>query len=147
MKTIERHISLTEEEKEKLLKVVVTGKPSEILYANILLMSDKGFTPKRISEALSTTKQTVNTVKQRYFQEGAEKCLIRKNTGKAPYPAKITGEVEAKVVALACMQAPQGKSRWTLQLLADKTVELNILDSISYESVNTILKKHNLSLT
>ena len=147
MKTITRPVVLTDEEKAKLLSVVSNGKPKEILHSNILLMSDKGFTPKKISEALSTSKQTVNTIKQHYFKEGIERCLVRKNAGKAPYSAKITGEVEAKVVALACTQAPQGKSRWALQLLADKAVELKIIDSISHESINTILKKHNLSLT
>ena len=147
MKTITNPVLLHEEERNKLLDIVNSGNPKEILYANILLMSDKGVAPKRVSELLNTTKQTVNNVKQRYFEGGVKKCMIRKNAGKAPYPAKITGDVEAKIVALACSQAPKGRSKWTLQLLADKSVELKYIESITDVSVMTVLKKHKLSLT
>jgi len=147
MKTITNHIVLSQEEKERLLQILSNGKPNHILYANILLMSDKGFPPKRIVEALSTTKQTVNNVKQRYLRGDIDKCLVRKNAGKAPYPAKITGDVEAKIIALACSKAPEGRIKWTLNLLAEKTVELKYIDSISDVSVMNVLKKHNLNLT
>ncbi len=149
MRKVENHIKLSQEERAKLVAVIHGGKASEILHANILLMCDenaKMFTPKQIAEALNTTKQTINKVKQRYFEVGIDKCLIRKNAGRAPIPPKITGDVEAKIIALACSQAPKGSARWTLRLLADKSVELKIIDSISYESVGTLLKKHNLSL-
>jgi len=147
MKKIEKPIELGQAEREKLLMVLEKGTPKEILYANILLMSDKGFTPKKIAEALNTTKQTVNNVKQKYFTHGLGKCLVRKNAGKAPYAPKITGDVEAKIVTLACSSPPEGRSSWALRLLADKAVELQYIDAISYVSVATILKKHNLSLT
>ena len=146
MKTIEKHIILTNDERGKLLKVLSSGKPNEILYANILLMSDKGFAPKKVAEALNTTKQTVNTAKQRFFEQGVEKCLVRKNAGKAPYASKITGDVEARIIALACSTVPDGRNRWTLRLLADKSVELQIANGLSHDAIGKLLKKHNLSL-
>ena len=146
MKTIKNHVSLSEEEEKKLRKILETGKPNEIRAANILLMSGKGFTPKKIAESLSTTKQTVNNVKQRFFKLGVDKCMIRKNAGVAPFAPKITGDVEAKITTIACSTPPQGRTRWTLELIANETVRLNILDSISGASVHTVLKKTNLSL-
>lgn len=147
MNTVSKHVNLSEEEKNKLMELLTAGKPNEILYANIILMSDRKFTPKTICAALNTSKQTVNMAKRRYLAEGADKFTIRRNAGKAPMPPKLTGEVEAKIVALACMQPPEGRTRWTLELLSDKTVELRYIDSITPMSVSRILKKRNLSLT
>jgi hypothetical protein len=146
MNRIQKWITLSGEDEEKLLKILSCGKPREILHANILLMCGKGYPPKVIVKALSTTKQTVNNVKQRYIKIGIDKFAVRANAGKAPYPAKITGDVEARIVALACSQPPNGYVRWTLRLLADKSVELQYIDEISYVSVGSVLKKHNLNL-
>jgi len=147
MKTIEKHVELTEAERARLIKATKSGTAKEILYANIILMCSRKQAPKKISEALDISKQTVNNVKQRFFHDGVDKFTVRRNAGKAPYPAKITGEVEAKVVALACSEAPAGNTRWTLKLLSDKTVELGYIDSITQMSIGRLLKKHNLSLT
>jgi hypothetical protein len=73
--------------------------------------------------------------------------LQRKKRETPPVEAKITGEVEAKIVALGCSQPPEGRARWTLRLLAEKAVELEIIGEISHSSVGSVLKKHNLSLT
>ena len=76
-----------------------------------------------------------------------EAYLTRKKRETPPVPAKVDGRVEAEIVALACSEAPEGHSRWTLRLLAEKAVSLNIVDSISYVRVQQILKKRNISLT
>ena len=82
-----------------------------------------------------------------YCEKGLEATINRKKRETPPVPAKVTGEVEAHVIALACGQPPDGYSKWTLRLLADRTVELGYIDSISHVTVSTILKKTNLSLT
>lgn len=152
MKTIERNIELTMEERDFLTKLVRGRKSSgkEILHANILLGSDIGrgsfLAPTKLAVALNTSKQTVIGIKKRYFSGGIVSAVFRKKRAHPPVPAKITGDVEAKVIALACSKAPEGRNRWTLRLLADKSVELKYIESISYKSVETLLKKHNLSL-
>jgi len=168
MKTIEKHVVLSEDAKTTLLqvlngkpvfeekqvsgkgekKIILSGKnPKAILHANILLMSSNSVTPKKVAESLSTSQETVREVKNRFFNLGVPQCLVRKNAGKAPYPPKITGEVEANITKIACSQTPDGRSRWTLALIADKAVELKVINAISRTSVGTVLKKTNLSLT
>lgn len=94
-----------------------------------------------------TTPTTVQTVRASYCDKGLEATVNRKKRETPPVPAKVTGEVEAHIIALACSDSPEGYSRWTLRLLADKTVEMGYIDSISYVTISTILKKTNLSLT
>jgi len=100
-----------------------------------------------IARIIGVSRQTVNDAK-RDFSAAAETAsfLQRKPLEKPPIEPKITGEVEAKIVAIACSPPPEGKARWTLEMLADRTVELKILDSISQMSVHRTLKKHNLGL-
>jgi len=152
MKKIEKNIELTDSERELLLAIIKTGKrkSKEILHANILLQSDVGakmtLTPTQIVKALNTSKQTVANVKNAYFDGGIERAVFRKKRETAPVEPKITGDIEAKIITLACNKAPDGRNRWTLRLLADKCVELQFIDSISYKSIEKVLKKHNLSL-
>ena len=94
-----------------------------------------------------TTPTTVQTVRASYCKNGLEATINRKKRETPPIPAKVTGEVEAHIIALACGQPPEGYSKWTLRLLANKTVELGYIESISHVTVSTILKKTNLSLT
>ena len=82
-----------------------------------------------------------------YCKNGLEATINRKKRETPPIPAKVTDEVEAHIIALACGQPPDGYSKWTLRLLANKTVELGYIESISHVTVSTILKKTNLSLT
>ena len=93
---------------------------------------------------VGVSRQTVNDAK-RDFLAGAtiSVFLQRKKRETPPVPPKLTGELEARVIALACGKVPQGYARWTLQLLADKCVELRYCDSISHTSIGTLLKKHN----
>ncbi len=144
-------IELSDQDKAELIDIVTKGKsPARtILRANILLASDrrseKYMTVSEISKAYHTTPTTVQNVRTSYCEKGLEATIKRKKRETPPVPAKVTGEVEAHVIALACGEPPEGYSKWTLRLLANKTVELGYIDSISHVTVSTILKKTNLS--
>ena len=153
MPSVKYVIELSNQEKVRLMEIVKKGSsPARtILRANILLASDKQndkyMTVSEIANAYRTTPTTVQTVRASYCKKGLEATITRKKRETPPIPAKVTGEVEAHIIALACGQPPEGYSRWTLRLLADKTVELGYIESISHVTVSTILKKTNLSLT
>lgn len=151
-KQVEKHVMLLQEQREYLLKTIHTGKAKESLHAHILLLLDENYfkgnqKPQKVADVLNVSKQTVNNVKQRYLNEGLESALRRKNVGKAPFESKFTGDVEARIIALACSKSPEGTARWTLRMLSDKVVELKILNKVSHTAINSLLKKHNLSLT
>ena len=149
MPSIKYVIELSAEEKAKLTEIVTKGNsPARtILRANILLTSDrqseKYMTVSEISKAYHTTPTTVQNVRASYCGKGLEATIHRKKRETPPVPAKVTGEVEAHVIALACGEPPEGYAKWTLQLLANKTVELGYIDSISHTTIRTILKKTN----
>ena len=153
MPSLKYVIELSGQDKAELIDIVTKGKsPARtILRANILLASDRRseryMTVSEISKAYHTTPTTVQTVRASYCEKGLEATINRKKRETPPVPAKVTGEVEAHVIALACGEPPEGYSRWTLRLLADKTVELGYIESISHVTISTILKKMNLSLT
>ena len=153
MPSIKYVIELSNQEKVRLMEIVKKGNsPARtILRANILLASDKQsdkyMTVSEIANAYRTTPTTVQTVRASYCKKGLEATITRKKRETPPIPAKVTGEVEAHVIALACGQQPEGYSKWTLRLLANKTVELGYIESISHVTVSNILKKTNLSLT
>ena len=153
MPSIKYVIELSNQENVRLMEIVKKGNsPARtILRANILLASDKQndryMTVSEIANAYRTTPTTVQTVRASYCKKGLEATITRKKRETPPIPAKVTGEVEAHIIALACGQPPEGYSKWTLRLLADKTVELGYIESISHVTVSTILKKTNLSLT
>ena len=117
--------------------------------ANILLMSDsnagKPMTQEEISKRCGVSDVTVFNTLRDYCTNGIEYALTFKRT-KATNPPIVTGDAEARIIALACGKAPDGRVRWTTRLLAEKIVELNILDKVSRETVRTTLKKHSLSL-
>lgn len=89
---------------------------------------------------------TVFRIRRRFVEEGLEAAIFRKHAGTRLY-RKLDGEAEAKLIAVACSEAPEGRSRWTLRLLANRLVTLEVVDSISPECVRTTLKKTNLSHT
>ena len=96
---------------------------------------------------LGISRQTVNDVRNDYLKiKNVSKFLQRKKRETPPIQPKITGEVEARIIALACSEAPQGYARWTLKLLAEKSVQLHYIDTISPMSICNVLKKRNLSL-
>ena len=146
-------VSLSATERKQLAKIVKSGKmPARtILRANILLAVDKnGKSPMTVQEAaiaFSTSSTTVQNVRTAYGERGLDTTLQRKKRETPPVEAKVTGEVEAHVIALACGDPPKGYAKWTLRLLADKSVRLGYIDSISHTQVGRILKKTNISLT
>ncbi len=142
-------VRLTDEEIEYLSETVTKGKAAayKIKHANILLKADadvSGWNDGQISEAFSVHECTVAGVRQRFVEEGLEAALGRKKQS-APSRARIPdGEGEARLIAPGRGEPPEGHSRWTLRLLADKAVELEIADSVSYETVRQTLKKNEL---
>lgn len=148
-------IYLTEEEQKYLHNIVKAGvhPAKEIIRARVLLMLDR--TGKRdhvrynrTAEYAGISVQAVYNMRDEFLEShDIEKYLTRKKRETPPVPAKVDGEVEARIVALACSKAPEGHARWTLRLLAEKAVELNIVESISYVRIQQLLKKRNISLT
>ena len=140
-------VTLTEQEREELLKIIKKGKHTSQTYRNayILLNADIGeysdkMTNDQISKVLKVGMRTIDRVKKRFVEEGFESCLVRKRSSRK-YERKIDGEVEAHLLSISCGEPPKGFSRWSLRLLADKMVELNYVENISHESVRTLLKK------
>src|SRR5262249_11304531 len=116
----------------------------------ILLKADAAaggpaWTDDRIAEAVEVTLRTVERVRQRFVEQGLEAALVRKKQDRPSRERKLDGADEARLIALACSEPPQGRSAWTLQLLADKLVELRVVDTISDETVRQVLKKTNSS--
>lgn len=140
-------VILKPQEREYLKKLISrgTGKARKLTRCHILLMADEQKTDTQITEALHVAMNTVFRIRQRYATKGLESALNEQP--RSGQPPKFSGKQQAKITAIACSKAPEGRSRWTLRLLADKVVELDIVDSISYKSVENILKKTNLSLT
>lgn len=144
------HVTLTEEEYKYLNELTRKGTASaqKIQHAQIILKLDETFNEKpwpveRISQAYGACVTTVITIAQRFVEGGLDAALNRKKQLNRHH--KITGEVEAHIVAIACSQAPEGREKWTLQMIADRLVELKVIDSISATAVGTTLKKTSLS--
>jgi transposase len=142
------HVRLKKMERKRLLDIVSKGSASAkaIMHANVLLSADEINSDVRKSEAeiaalYHVNPQTVHTIRRRYSEKGLGAALSRKKRETPPVAPKITGEVEAKIIALSCGVPPEGRSRWSLRLLADKAVELQYIDSISHEAVGRLLKK------
>lgn len=145
-------IELNETERKILMDIVKKGNsPARtIMRANILLASDRGnkyMTVAEIAATFNTTPTTVHNVRTSYVNRGLEATINRKKRETPPVPAKVTGDIEARIIALACGEPPEGYSRWSVRLIAEKCVELNYINSISHMTVSRILKKTNLSLT
>lgn len=145
-------VTLTKEEREVLNKLVSRGKHNsqKILNALILLGCDEGefqknrSTNEEMARILNISMKKIDRVKKRFVEEGFDIALNGRK-GNRIYPRKVDGDFEAHLVALSCSEPPEGFSRWSLRLLADKVVELNYIDSISHEAVRRLLKKTNLS--
>ena len=145
-----QHINLTNHERTELSQLIKSGKHSARVLgrARILLLLDRSQGEKRklqeVADVMQTSMGTVSNVKKRYLAGGLEHGLYeRPRPGAVP---NITGEVEAHLIALTCSDPPEGRARWTLRLLADKLVELELVETISHVAVRDALKKTNLSL-
>lgn len=134
-------VNLTPEEHQKLVDLTKKGKNSArvLKRAQILLLADQGYQDEAIASMLMVGESTVHRTRQRYVEEGVELALSeRPRKGREK---KLTPEVEAFLIATACSDPPSGRESWTMQLLADKLVSLEIIDSVSDETVRTTLKK------
>jgi transposase len=145
-------VKLTKSEAEELMGIINKGSHTSQTFrtAYILLNCDEGnysekVTNEQISKVLKVGMRTVDRVKKKFIEEGFEACLDRRATSRI-YERKTDGDVEAKLVKLCCSEPPKGFAKWSLRLLADKMVELNYVESISYVTVRSVLKKTNLSL-
>ena len=134
-------VELTPDERDHLKDFVRRGKQSarRITRARILLHADAGRTDEQIWTALQIGKSTVERTRQRFVEEGLEAALSERP--RPGQPRKLNGKQEALLVALACSDPPQGRQKWTMQLLADRLVELKVVDSIADETVRRVLKK------
>jgi transposase len=141
-------VTLTAEERRWLTGLVSAGKRSAltITRARILLKADQAdggpaWGDARIAEALDCGRRTVERVRQRFVERGLEPALGRKPQNLPSRARKFDGAAEARLIALACSPPPRGRARWTLKLLADKLVELEVFESVSDEAVRRVLKK------
>mgnify|MGYP005849978547 CR=1 FL=1 len=139
-------VKLTPKERKRLLSIVIKGvnKAAVIRRAHILLKSDEGKTDREISALLYVSQDTVRNTRVRFCQDGLEAALHDK-----PHPPRGTvldAQQEAYLVAVACSDPPAGHERWTMELLAQRLIQDEVVVSISAETVRLVLKKTNLSL-
>ena len=152
MKKYRVELSLEEREQLEHVRKKERGAAYRRTHAEILLLADQSpggpaWRDERIAEAVGVHRRTVENVRQRLVEQGLTAALERKKRETPPVPPKVTGDKEARIIALACSQAPEGHSRWTLSLLAERLVELEEFDAISRTSIAAVLKKMNFSLT
>jgi len=143
-------VRLKEAERNQLKEVVTKGKTAayKIKHANILLAADingPAWQDEAIAQAYSVSLSTIGRIRQRFVEKGWEMALGRKQQEYPSNPPRFDGASEARLIALSCSQPPEGYNRWTLKLLADKVVEMEIVEQVSYETVRQTLKKTNLS--
>ena len=132
--------SETEREQLRRLLQLAVHPPTRILLKADQSPEGPGWVDEKIAEAVETSQPTVSRVRKQYFEEGLEAALNR-GAPNREYQRKLDGEQEARLVALACSEPPEGQARWSLRLLADKLVELEIVEEVSYQTVRRTLKK------
>jgi len=147
-------VKLSDTERERLNTLIHSGKhpARQLTKARILLKADaseagEGWSDSRIAAALDTSIDTVARTRQQLVEEGFESVLTRKHSPASARPRIFDGAAEAKLIALACSKPPKGRARWTLQLLEEAVVELNIVERASDNTIGRTLKKTRSSLT
>lgn len=143
-------VRLTAEERVGLHSIVSKGTASakRIVHAQVILKVDADgphWTDEQAADAFSVHPNTVRSIRERFVEEGLELALNRKKRAPSSKGPKLDGAKEARLIAMACGPAPEGRARWTLRLLANRLVELKVTDTISYETVRRTLKKTNSS--
>jgi transposase len=149
-------VELSEKEREYLHKLISSGSaPARKLNrARILLKTDIGnhaeaqeaLNDRQIAQMLETSIATVQRARERFYEGGLQTALERSKPDRV-YRRSLEGRAEAHLIALACSEPPRGRDRWSLRLLADKAVELGIVEKVSHETIRKTLKKTNSSLT
>jgi transposase len=142
-------VILTQTERDKLKGLIAAGTAParKLTHARILLKADQSpegpaWVDEEVAEAVEVSQPTVSRVRKQYFEEGMEVALNRRPPNRE-YHRKLDGYQEARLIALACSQPPEGQARWSLRLLADRMVELEVVEEISYQTVRRTLKKTN----
>lgn len=145
---VKYRVTLSEQEREGLKKIVSAGKGAarKLLHARILLLADMGAygqhrSDDEITEALDVSRSTIYRVRERFVEDSLEAALVPRKMPRRPDKIKIQGEAETKLIALACSDPPEGRCRWTMELLADRIVQLGMLAKVSQETVRQALKK------
>ena len=145
-------VELSSGERSYLESLVSKGKglARKIQHARILLKADSGpagpaWTDERVAEAFEVNVRTVERIRRRLVEHGLDDALLRRQATHGPR-RRLDGAGEARLCQLACGAPPEGRQRWTLRLLADRLVELRVVDRISHETVRMTLKKTNSSL-
>lgn len=141
-------VTLEPEERQQLHDLIAAGQAAarKLAHARILLKADAAdggpaWPDGQIADALEVSTDTVGRVRQRFVELGLDAALDRKRRERPAREIKLDGRAEARLIALACSPPPEGRAVWTMQLLADKLVELEVVDSISDETVRLALKK------
>jgi transposase len=147
-------VTLTNEERKELDAMTRRGKTHarRFIHARALLLCDAGadgpaWNVADVATALGVTSRAIEHLKKRFVEDGFEAALERKPREKPPREVIFDGAFEARLITLACSDAPDGRRRWTVRLLADKAIELKFAESVSHMTVQRVLKKTNLSLT
>ena len=146
-------VTLKLEEREQLEQLTRKGKVAvaKLIHARALLLCDQGehnsepVMVKDAAKALGVSTRTIEHIKKRFVQEGLESAIERKPSTRKPN-IKFDGEFDARIMQLACSECPEGAGRWTLRLLAEKAIELKIVDSVSTMSIQRSLKKTGYAL-
>jgi hypothetical protein len=144
-------VTLTQKEREELLAITRRGNHAskKVIHSLVLLNCDEGKYSEKskneeVARVLKIGPRTIDRIKKKFVEEGYEAALYNKPTSRV-YDKKADGDVEAHLIALSCSKAPEGFSRWSLRLLAEKMVALEYVEDISYETVRRVLKKTNSS--
>jgi transposase len=147
-------VTLTSDERDQLNALISAGKASakKLAHARILLKADQAaggpaWPDEAIAEAVEVSTDTVARVRQRFVEQGMEAALVRKKQDQPSRERVLDGRAEARLLAIACSDAPDGRATWTLTMLADKLVELEVVERVSRETVRRVLKKTPSSLT
>ena len=140
---------MTDEQYSELNRIIVSASKKVTMEtkarAKALKYLHESLPPEEVAHKSKLHRQTVYDLRKRFCTEGFEVALHRKKREIPPVEPKVTGDVEARIIACACSSAPDGKSHWTMQMIADKIVLDGVVDSISDETIRRTLKKHNTS--
>lgn len=146
------HVELSEAERQAVQEMLRSeDMPKSIRNrCSVLLVADREVgvppTQKEIAVRCGVSELTVFNLTKQYSTEGIKACLRRRVHASPPNPPLVTGEKEARIIAMACGAPPKGYSRWSVRLLTERVIELQIVESIGRETIRTTLKKHNLNL-
>jgi transposase len=144
-------VLLSEADRDHLQRLIAAGiaPARKLAHARVLLQADKGpagpgWTDAAIVEAVQISQPTISRIRQQFVEAGLEAALNRRAPRRV-YTRKLDGAQEARLIALACSEPPTGQARWSLRLLADKLVELEVVDTVSHQTVRRVLKKTSSS--